>query len=194
MVSALSNRQRSSNTDDESNSIYMPRQLRLRCLSSDGAPTVSRMPPQHHIDYLIADSSQDPTMEPNHSMTNNQTFDSNSTECRYHNCLDYYEYVDFIENYIKPLWYEWVFIAMHLLVFVVGILGNLLVCVSVYRNRSMRTVTNYFIVNLAAADCLVLLICLPPTVLWDVTETWFFGDVSCKLTIYFQVCIFIPLL
>jgi len=51
----------------------------------------------------------------------------------------------------------------------------------------MRTVTNYFIVNLAVADFLVILICLPPTVLWDVTETWFMGTLACKIVLYFQV-------
>lgn len=62
---------------------------------------------------------------------------------------------------------------------------------SCFRNRTMRTVTNYFIVNLAVADFLVILICLPPTVLWDVTETWFMGTLACKIVLYFQVSAFI---
>jgi len=62
--------------------------------------------------------------------------------------------------------------------------------VTCFRNRTMRTVTNYFIVNLAVADFLVILICLPPTVLWDVTETWFMGNVACKMVLYFQVSVF----
>ena len=66
-------------------------------------------------------------------------------------------------------------------------IGNALVCLAVYTNHSMRTVTNIFIVNLAVADFLVILLCLPPTVLWDVTETWFFGEMLCKSLIYFQV-------
>lgn len=53
----------------------------------------------------------------------------------------------------------------------------------------MRTVTNYFIVNLAVADFLVILICLPPTVLWDVTDTWFMGTLACKIVLYLQVSI-----
>ncbi|CAM1303796.1 HCRTR2 (predicted) [Pycnogonum litorale] len=117
----------------------------------------------------------------------NHTYSLNvSQKCPYYKCLEYDDYVDFIQDYIYPKWYEWIFIWMHLLVFIVGIVGNLLVCISVYRNRSMRTVTNYFIVNLAVADFLVILICLPPTVLWDVTETWFFGSSLCKLIVYFQ--------
>lgn len=66
-------------------------------------------------------------------------------------------------------------------------IGNALVCLAVYSNQSMRTVTNIFIVNLAVADFFVIFLCLPPTVVWDVTETWFLGEVLCKVVIYFQV-------
>ncbi|XP_025411369.1 orexin receptor type 2-like isoform X2 [Sipha flava] len=96
------------------------------------------------------------------------------------------EYQNYLVEYITPQKSEWVFIVMHSMVFVVGLIGNALVCVAVYRNRTMRTVTNYFIVNLAVADFLVILICLPPTVLWDVTETWFMGTLACKIVLYFQ--------
>ncbi|CAH1640584.1 unnamed protein product [Spodoptera littoralis] len=96
------------------------------------------------------------------------------------------EYLDMLNEYIFPQPYEWVLIATHAIVFVIGLIGNALVCIAVYRNHSMRTVTNYFIVNLAMADFMVILICLPPTVLWDVTETWFFGTAMCRIVLYFQ--------
>ncbi|XP_052743188.1 orexin/Hypocretin receptor type 1 [Bicyclus anynana] len=96
------------------------------------------------------------------------------------------EYFQMLNDYIYPQPYEWVLIATHAIVFVIGLIGNALVCIAVYRNHSMRTVTNYFIVNLAVADFMVILICLPPTVLWDVTETWFFGTAMCRIVLYFQ--------
>ncbi|GBP70448.1 Orexin receptor type 2 [Eumeta japonica] len=96
------------------------------------------------------------------------------------------EYMDMLNEYIFPQPYEWVLISTHAIVFVIGLIGNALVCIAVYRNHSMRTVTNYFIVNLAVADFMVILICLPPTVLWDVTETWFFGTAMCRIVLYFQ--------
>lgn len=68
-------------------------------------------------------------------------------------------------------------------------IGNALVCLAVWSNHSMRTVTNIFIVNLAVADFFVILFCLPPTVIWDVTETWFLSETMCKVVIYFQVSI-----
>ncbi|KAF9797785.1 hypothetical protein SFRURICE_017980 [Spodoptera frugiperda] len=97
------------------------------------------------------------------------------------------EYITMLNDYIYPHTYEWVLIGTHTLVFITGLVGNALVCVAVYRNHSMRTVTNYFIVNLAVADFMVILFCLPATVLWDVTETWFLGDVLCKMLLYFQI-------
>lgn len=97
------------------------------------------------------------------------------------------EYKQMLLEYIYPQFYEWVLICIHTIVFIIGLVGNALVCVAVYRNHTMRTVTNYFIVNLAVADFMVILFCLPPTVVWDVTETWFLGDVLCKILLYFQV-------
>ncbi|KAJ1528879.1 hypothetical protein ONE63_007249 [Megalurothrips usitatus] len=92
-----------------------------------------------------------------------------------------------MENYVFPTKYEWMLIVLHAAVFCVGLIGNALVCAAVYRNPGMRTVTNYFLVNLAVADFLVILLCLPPTVVWDVTETWFMGTALCKIVLYFQV-------
>ncbi|CAG5049741.1 unnamed protein product [Parnassius apollo] len=96
------------------------------------------------------------------------------------------EYVTMLNAYIYPQTYEWVLIGTHTAVFIIGLVGNALVCIAVYRNHTMRTVTNYFIVNLAVADFMVILFCLPPTVLWDVTETWFLGHALCKVLLYFQ--------
>lgn len=66
-------------------------------------------------------------------------------------------------------------------------IGNILVCIAVYANTSMRTITNIFIVNLAVADLLVIILCLPPSVVWDITETWFLGEAMCKVILYLQV-------
>lgn len=114
----------------------------------------------------------------------------NATNCTNDYCIPDEDYIGLMVQHIFPKFTDWVLIAMHSVVFVVGLIGNALVCMAVYRNHSMRTVTNYFIVNLAVADLLVLLICLPPSVLWDVTETWFLGLKLCKAVPYLQVSIY----
>lgn len=114
-------------------------------------------------------------------------YDDDKDNCTNDYCVSDADYISLMESHIFPTTYEWVMIALHTVVFVVGLVGNALVCVAVYRNHSMRTVTNYFIVNLAVADFMVIFFCLPPTVVWDVTETWFMGTALCKIVVYFQV-------
>ncbi|KAL6963195.1 Orexin receptor type 2, partial [Sarracenia purpurea var. burkii] len=109
-----------------------------------------------------------------------------SSNCSNEYCLDDDDYLDLIIDHILPTPFEWILIIMHTVTFVVGLVGNALVCIAVYKNRGMRNVTNYFIVNLAVADFMVILFCLPPTVVWDVTETWFMGTLLCKIVLYFQ--------
>ncbi|KAG8284468.1 hypothetical protein J6590_102354, partial [Homalodisca vitripennis] len=53
-------------------------------------------------------------------------------------------------------------------VFVVGVTGNCLVVTVVYRSPRMRSPTNLFIANLACADLLVNVICLPFTLISNV--------------------------
>ena len=55
-------------------------------------------------------------------------------------------------------------------VFFLGIVNNSLVVSVIYRNRQMRTVTNYFIANLAIADILVCIIVVPITLLSNVFQ------------------------
>lgn len=113
---------------------------------------------------------------------------ANTSSSRWNESYD--DYLSQIEEFIFPRTWTWILIFIHSLVFVIGLVGNTLVCVAVYRNHTMRTVTNYFIVNLAVADFMVILFCLPPTLIWDVTMTWFFGMTMCKIVLYLQVSFF----
>ena len=63
-------------------------------------------------------------------------------------------------------------------VFFLGIVNNSLVVSVIYRNRQMRTVTNYFIANLAIADILVCIIVVPITLLSNVFQGEFAGWLS----------------
>lgn len=56
-----------------------------------------------------------------------------------------------------------IFIFAYVLIFFLCMIGNLLVCLIVVKNRQMRTVTNIFILNLAISDLLVGILCLPIT-------------------------------
>ena len=48
-----------------------------------------------------------------------------------------------------------------ILLITVIICGNVLVCLSVYKEKALKTTTNYFIVSLAVADLLLAVLVLP---------------------------------
>jgi len=50
------------------------------------------------------------------------------------------------------------------------VFGNVLVVMSVYRERSLRTATNYFICSLAVADIMVAVMVMPFAVYMEVSK------------------------
>ena len=58
----------------------------------------------------------------------------------------------------------------YLIVFTLSIINNSLVVAAIYRNTRLRTVTNYFIANLAIADIMVSILVLPITLLSNLFE------------------------
>ncbi|XP_035982755.1 orexin receptor type 2 [Fundulus heteroclitus] len=119
---------------------------------------------------------------------NSPAHGGNGTGSRVHSTMDEDdELLRYIwTEYLHPKEYEWVLIVAYIIVFIVSLIGNSLVCFAVWKNRHMRTVTNYFIVNLSLADVLVTIICLPASLVVDITETWFFGETLCKVVPYLQ--------
>ncbi|KAF3849365.1 hypothetical protein F7725_015862 [Dissostichus mawsoni] len=70
--------------------------------------------------------------------------------------------ITFVDFYLHTTSVAAVFTVSYLLIFLVCIMGNVVVCFIVLRNKNMRTVTNLFILNLAIR--------------------WPFGSVVCKLS------------
>ncbi|XP_022089618.1 orexin receptor type 2-like isoform X2 [Acanthaster planci] len=110
--------------------------------------------------------------------------DTNHTDGNFEEYMAYI--LEKFKDKVYPRPYEYLIIVIYGLVFLLAIIGNTLVCIAVLRNEHMRTVTNYYIVNLALADILVSLVCLPFSVVVDISETWFFGDVLCSIIPYIQ--------
>lgn len=50
------------------------------------------------------------------------------------------------------------------------IFGNVLVVISVYREKSLHTVTNYFVVSLAISDIAVAAVVMPFAIYLEVSE------------------------
>ncbi|XP_053616438.1 neuromedin-U receptor 2-like [Plodia interpunctella] len=68
-------------------------------------------------------------------------------------------------------------------IFCAGMVGNMLTCWVIYRDRSMHTVTNYYLFNLAVSDLVVLLAMLVELTFYfgvfPYPDPW--GDVMCKV-------------
>ena len=73
-------------------------------------------------------------------------------------------------------------------IFLLALAGNGLVCHVVQSSPRMRTVTNYFIVNLAVGDILMTLFCVPfSSVSTLLLQYWPFGSEMCHTVSYSQV-------
>ncbi|XP_013776075.1 thyrotropin-releasing hormone receptor-like [Limulus polyphemus] len=74
------------------------------------------------------------------------------------------------------------------LIFLIGILGNIMVVMVVTKSRSMLTPTNCYLVNLSLADLMVLVASVPNEVLsyYLLGDEWIWGRVGCALFIFFQ--------
>jgi len=72
-----------------------------------------------------------------------------------------------------------VFLAM---VMAVGAIANSFICRCILSHRSLRTITNSFIFNLAATDFLLSVLCMPFALVSAIAGIWVFGEVMCVLT------------
>lgn len=67
---------------------------------------------------------------------------------------------------------------------IVGLVGNFLVVIVVAANPGMRSTTNLLIINLAIADLLFVIFCVPFTATDYVLPFWPFGNLWCKVVQY----------
>ncbi|XP_075150755.1 allatostatin A receptor 2 [Haematobia irritans] len=102
-------------------------------------------------------------------------------------------YSDFIENNETDMYPEISELVRVLVPFCFGVIaltgffGNILVILVVLLNQQMHSTTNLLIVNLAIADLLFVVFCIPFTATDYVADTWPFGDLWCRIVQYLIV-------
>lgn len=65
----------------------------------------------------------------------------------------------------QPVYMIVIYAVAYGIVFLFALLGNTIVVILIIRTRRLHTLTNFFIVNLAIADILVAVFCVPITLL-----------------------------
>ena len=73
----------------------------------------------------------------------------------------------------------------------VALIGNLSLYVIVCKNKDLQTISNLYILNLAAADIMVSVGSIPFTVVTVITGRWLFGDTACVALGFFTILSFI---
>ena len=72
--------------------------------------------------------------------------------------------------------------TLYAAIFCISSIGNALVCVIILKKKRMKTVTNYFILNLAIADLTLTLICIPFDIpVQEMNYRWPYGSFMCKI-------------
>ncbi|XP_032513055.2 tachykinin-like peptides receptor 99D isoform X1 [Danaus plexippus] len=104
--------------------------------------------------------------------------DSNST---HHNATQVYQ------SFILPWWRQvlWTFLFAGMVV--VATVGNLVVIWIVLANKRMRSVTNYFLVNLSVADAMVSTLNVTFNFTYMLYSDWPFGHFYCKFCQFIAV-------
>ncbi|OQV16167.1 putative Thyrotropin-releasing hormone receptor [Hypsibius exemplaris] len=84
-----------------------------------------------------------------------------------------------------PLHYRVIASILHTLIFVFGVVGNIVVITVVTRTRSLHGPTFTYLVSVACADLMVLIACIPEALLeHHIGAGWIFGQVGCSCFIF----------
>jgi tachykinin-like receptor len=91
-------------------------------------------------------------------------------------------------EFILPIWEQALWACLFAVMVVVATGGNLIVIWIVLAHKRMRTVTNYFIVNLSVADTMVSTLNVIFSFSYLINSHWPFGYTYCK------ICSFVAML
>ncbi|XP_066601922.1 orexin receptor type 2-like isoform X2 [Prorops nasuta] len=91
---------------------------------------------------------------------------------------DFYNHFHGESNYLL--------IILYVPVIALAIVANFLVIAVVFKYHYMRSVTNYFVVNLSVADLLVTTVCMPVAIKQSATGIWNYGEFMCKFWSFLQ--------
>ncbi|KAJ6656207.1 hypothetical protein lerEdw1_004038 [Lerista edwardsae] len=96
-----------------------------------------------------------------------------------------------VKNPFYPLTEEsygaYAVMCLSVVIFGIGIMGNMAVMCIVCHNYYMRSISNSLLANLAFWDFLIIFFCLPLVIFQELTKKWLLDDLSCKIVPYIEV-------
>ncbi|XP_060793824.1 neuromedin-K receptor [Neoarius graeffei] len=99
--------------------------------------------------------------------------------------------VNFTNPFAQPSWRVALWSLAYSSVLVIAVFGNLVVIWIIVAHKRMRTVTNYFLLNLAVSDATMAALNTPVNFVYAAHGDWYFGDAYCKFHNFFPVaCVF----
>ena len=105
---------------------------------------------------------------------------SNNTTTTIIGCDDY-------DDVLSTVYFQTFIHFSYITIMILSIIGNGIVCYLVQSATRMRSVTNFFIVNLSVGDMLMTLLCIPFSFMSVlVLRYWPFGDIVCRIVSYWQ--------
>uniref|UniRef100_A0A096M417 Tachykinin receptor 1b n=1 Tax=Poecilia formosa TaxID=48698 RepID=A0A096M417_POEFO len=90
-------------------------------------------------------------------------------------------------KFIQPVWQITLWAVAYFGIVVVSVVGNVVVIWIILAHRRMRTVTNYFLVNLAFAEAAMSAFNTVINFAYAVHNEWYFGLVYCRFHNFFPI-------
>ena len=78
-------------------------------------------------------------------------------------------------------------IALYTIAMMASLVGNVLVILIIVCNRFMHKSTNYFVLNLAVYDLVIVASCMWVQIVSNVSRDWTLGSLFCKINSYMQM-------
>ncbi|XP_059346899.1 substance-P receptor [Ammospiza nelsoni] len=89
--------------------------------------------------------------------------------------------------FVQPPWQVALWAAAYALIVVVAVVGNAVVMWIILAHKRMRTVTNYFLVNLAFAEASMAALNTVVNFSYAVHNEWYFGAAYCRFHNFFPI-------
>ncbi|XP_055339429.1 thyrotropin-releasing hormone receptor-like isoform X2 [Paramacrobiotus metropolitanus] len=84
-----------------------------------------------------------------------------------------------------PLHYRVIATMVHTIIFILGVVGNLVLVFVAYKTKALQTPTYRFLISLAIADLLVLISAVPEALIFHhVGKRWVAGQIACSLFVF----------